>query len=218
MVKNFFTLEIKRSFLWVWYRFIFFKKNIKIGYANSIINSDFGVRVSLSDFVVLNNVFVDSYTYIAKNGSINNAKIGKFCSIGQNVMIGQGIHPTNFVSTHPIFYSTRKQSQIQLVSRNRFIEYKNVVIGNDVWIGSNVIICDGVKIDNGAIIGAGSVVRRNVNAYEVVIGNPAKVIRKRFSCEIIKKLLNNPWWAWEDDKIFNNVTKFKKIETFIKIL
>lgn len=216
MIKNFLTLEIKRLISFIWYKLIFFKKNIKFGYANSIRLSNLGNFVTLSDFVTLRNVSIGSFTYISKNSSINNSQIGKFCSISENVLIGQGIHPTTFVSTHPIFYSKKKQAQVCLVDKNYFNEYKKVYIGNDVWIGSNVIICDGVSIGDGAIIGAGSVIRKNVNPYEIIIGNPSKVIKKRFSKRIIKKLLSNPWWEWDTDKIFKNAAKFRNVEIFLK--
>ena len=92
----------------------------------------------------------------------------------------------------------------------------NVIIGNDVWIGYKATIMSGVTIGDGAVIGACSVVTKDVKPYEIVAGNPAKVIRKRFSDEIIIQLLKIAWWNWPIEKIKaeieflcnNNIEKF----------
>jgi virginiamycin A acetyltransferase len=81
----------------------------------------------------------------------------------------------------------------------------NINIGNDVWIGYNSTIMAGVTIGDGAIIAANSTVVKNVEPYTTVGGNPAKEIKKRFSRETIKKLLQLKWWDWEIDKITRNV-------------
>jgi virginiamycin A acetyltransferase len=81
----------------------------------------------------------------------------------------------------------------------------DTVIGNDVWIGQNVTIMPGVSIGDGSIIATNSTVVRNVEPYSIVGGNPAKLVKKRFSDEIIKLLLKLQWWSWEDKKIFENL-------------
>ena len=80
-----------------------------------------------------------------------------------------------------------------------------ILIGNDVWIGAGVQILSGVKIGNGAIVGAGSVVTRNVPPYAVVAGNPARVIRYRFSDETIERIQASKWWMWTEEQLRNNV-------------
>lgn len=152
------------------------------------------------------------------------AKIGKYCSIGNNVNIIKYTHPSrDFVSTHPSFYSIRKQSGFSYTNKQLFEELLYVdenkklpiEVGNDVWIGSNVTIIGGVKIGDGCIIGAGSLVVKNVEPYEIVGGVPAKFIRKRFSDEQIKFLLEIKWWnkgfAW----LKENVNSFQNINNFI---
>lgn len=79
----------------------------------------------------------------------------------------------------------------------------DTVIGNDVWIGQNVTIMPGVKIGDGAIIAANSIVGKNIESYSIYGGNPAKLIKKRFSDEKIESLLNLQWWDWEEEKIFD---------------
>ena len=125
-------------------------------------------------------------------------KIGKFCSIAQGVtiLLGGG-HRPDWITTYPFSYI--------------FDEFKNtpglpatkggVVIGNDVWIGMNTLILSGIQIGDGAIIGAHSVVTKDVEPYTIVAGNPAKVIRKRFDQETIDALLRIKWWNWDIHKI-----------------
>jgi virginiamycin A acetyltransferase len=81
----------------------------------------------------------------------------------------------------------------------------DTVVGNDVWIGMNAVIMPGVKIGDGAIIGANSVVTKNVEPYTVVGGNPATIIKKRFDEQTIDTLLNIKWWDWSIEKIEKNI-------------
>jgi acetyltransferase-like isoleucine patch superfamily enzyme len=88
-------------------------------------------------------------------------------------------------------------------------------IGHDVWIGHGAVIMPGVSIATGAIIGTGAVVTKNVGPYEVVVGVPAKVIKKRFADEIIGKLLKSEWWEWDRKTLENNFNDLLDMETFL---
>ena len=149
-------------------------------------------------------VTVGDGTYISPNGRISMTTIGKYCSIGPDLCSGWGVHPLNGVSTSPMFYSTGKQNGRTLVTENKFEERKQIVIGNDVFIGRNVIILDGVTIGDGAVIGAGAVVSKNIPPYGVAIGSPIKVVKYRFSPEIIEELLALKWWD-KDEKVLQEV-------------
>ncbi len=152
---------------------------------------------------------IGKFTYIASNSYIINAKIGAFCSIGNNVFIASMLHPIERMSTHPIFYSNNQNFGIRFVDDNpNFVDYNNIIIGNDVWIGAGAILLPGIEIEDGAIIGAGSVVTKNVPAYSIFAGNPAKFIRKRFSNELITKLFEMKWWGWNVEKIQENIELF----------
>jgi acetyltransferase-like isoleucine patch superfamily enzyme len=142
----------------------------------------------------VSNSIIDDHTYISFSCTINNSEIGKFCSIASGVKIGLGKHPINFVSTSPLFYAKKNPLNFQIVKKTSFTEHEKVYICNDVWIGTNAVILDGITIGNGAIIGANSVVTKNVEPYSIVGGVPAKEIKKRFSKEIIEKLENLKWW------------------------
>lgn len=117
-------------------------------------------------------VTIDDYTYIASNSNISFTKIGKYCSIGPNLLCGWGIHPTNGISTSPMFYSKEKQNGFSVCQETKLDERKNVHIGNDVFIGANVTILDGITIGDGAVIGAGAVVSKNIPSYAVAVGCP----------------------------------------------
>lgn len=99
-----------------------------------------------------------------------------------------------------------------------YIESKgNTIVENDVWIGYDATIMPGIKISNGAVIGAKSVVTKDVEPYQIVAGNPAKFIRNRFPELDIFALLKIKWWDWDIQKIKQNVELMKNISEFIKV-
>lgn len=143
---------------------------------------------------------IGRYSYIGENSIAVNAKIGSFCSIASYCCIGGGAHPTNMISSSPVFYNGRNCfgknfSNIPFEAENR------VSIGNDVWIGEKVFIKDGITIGNGAIIGALSIVTHDVPPYAIVGGVPAKVIRFRFDAETIKTLEDIKWWEMKEETL-----------------
>ena len=216
MLKNPITIWlfwlIQKTFLEIKY----FKKRIKLGYLTNVRNSIFEGNNVLYDGVRFWYSTLGEYSYIAKNSQISRTNIGKFCAIGPNVMIGLGTHPTSqFVSIHPAFYSTLKQASVTFVSSNLFKEQSKITIGNDVWIGANVLIADGVEIANGAIVAAGAIVTKNIGAYEIVGGVPAKIIRKRFTESQIDFLLKFQWWNKDKNWLKKNSNAMKDIESFI---
>jgi len=156
---------------------------------------------------------IGKYTYGHDNITILGGRtegtkliIGKFCSIADNITIFLGDnHNTNWFSTYP-FGHIHDNIFTKLNRNNGHPSSKgNVVIGNDVWIGSNATIMSGITIGDGAVIAAKSVVTKNVPPYTIVGGNPAKEIRKRFSDDIINKLLELKWWDKSDEEI-NNIS------------
>jgi len=207
--------------LWIlWYfssrRILMKNRNnhLRIGYMTKIVNVKIGNYNTFYNNVMVADSIIDDYVYIANRTEVMNATIGKFCSIGQDVKIGLGIHPTHFISTFPAFFSTKGQCQITFSKSNIYEEIGYVIIGNDVWIGANVIILPNVTVGDGAIIGAGAVVTKNVEPYSIVGGVPARLIKKRFSDLEITKLLQIKWWNKDISWIRVNQAYFTNINEF----
>lgn len=152
----------------------------------------------------LHNVQLGDYSYFAKNAQVANTTIGKFCSIGPNFCCGLGIHPTDGISTHPMFY------------RGRMNEYKPVTIGNDVFIGANVTVLDGVSIGDGAVIGAGAVVSKDIPPYAIAVGCPMEIKKYRLNEKQIAAMQCIQWWNWDDEKLKDVRQLFNDIDAFIE--
>jgi acetyltransferase-like isoleucine patch superfamily enzyme len=213
IIKNTFTIWIKSLIVTFYLEFVNRKKKLKLGYRTNVTKTTFGLYNTIYDNVTISNSYLGDFTYVANNTNICNTKIGKFCSIGSNVKCGLPIHPSStFVSTHPIFYSTLKQTQITFASKDFFKEEDDLIIGNDVWIGSNVIIMSGITIEDGAIIASGSVVTKDVTAYSIVGGVPAKIIKYRFEQNEIDFLRRLEWWNLDLDFLKSNFETFHDIK------
>ena len=175
------------------------ENDVFIGDGCSIINSSIGKR-----------------TYINTSTNIQNTIIGRFVSIGSDVTIGVGEHPTNFVSTHPTFYSNNKAFHT-FSSDNYYQEFQKCEIGNDVWIGSKSTILNGVRIGNGAIVAYGAVVTKDVEPYSIVGGVPAKILKYRFDKDVIDKLESTQWWNLSDEFFQINFRAMHDTEEFFKL-
>ena len=183
-----------------------------------------GARISNTMFgnfnVIFNDVLMDSctigdHTYIQKRSSLFNADFGKFCSIASGVSIGPGVHKTDGVSTHPVFYLKNTPLAKIYCDKDLFIFSKRTSIGYDVWIGEKAIVLDGVTIGTGAIIAAGSVVTKDVAPYAIVGGVPAKQIKLRFIESEIDLLLKSKWWDNTEDWLEKNYNSFSNITEFL---
>lgn len=159
-----------------------------------------------------NNVEVGMYSYgscfrkdFCLGGSVT---IGRYSSFGSNAHYYGANHPTNYFSTSPYFYRQQWADKWGGVKVDDVERYE-LVIGNDCWIGSNVVITCGCHfIGNGAVVGAGSIVTHDVEPYTIVAGNPAKVIRKRFSEVEIEALEKSKWFDLTPDNLLE-FYKFK---------
>ena len=158
------------------------------------------------------NILVGDFTYIADSDFESHVThhypwlgdkliIGKFCQIAAGVefVMNGANHQMNAVSTFP-FYTLEGWNMDPPETEDLQLR-GDTVIGNDVWIGQNATILPGVKIGNGAIIGANSVVGSDVEAYTIVVGNPARIIRKRFDDDLIKLMLEWKWWDYSIEEI-----------------
>ena len=128
-------------------------------------------------------------------------RIGSFCSIGPGVLfICAAEHRIDTATTYPIQFVDGKIRNAPGTAGKG-----PITVGHDVWIGARCIVLGGVTIGNGAVIGAGSIVTRDIAPYAVAVGNPARVMRYRFVPEIIERLQALQWWNWSDDLIRDRV-------------
>ncbi len=190
-------------------------KFIKKSHIPAIKNSNIDKTSRVCSSSHLINVNLERYSYVGNLCTVVNVKIGSFCSIADNCIIGGANHPLDWVSTSPVFHNGRNVMKKNF-SNHDYKTGKETIIGNDVWIGNNCLIKSGVKIANGAVIGMGSVLTKNVGEYEIWAGNPAKLIRKRFDDETINRLLESKWWNWDDDFLYHNAQHFNNINSFLE--
>ncbi len=146
---------------------------------------------------------IGAYSYMREGGEIWNLdSIGRFCSIGRNVVLGQP------ADNHPIDWVSSSMS----LSKDYVASCVYASIGNDVWIAHDVVVMAGVKIGDGAVIGRNAVVTKDVEPYQIVVGNPGKVVRTRFSIEQVVSLMQSEWWnidyAALSDLPFDDVDAF----------
>ena len=149
------------------------------------------------------------YSYVGRGSRIIHADIGKFCSISGEVRVGMGTHTLDRISTSPIFTEAKNGTNHSWVKSSTLTPYKRVKVGNDVWIGVRAMIMGGVTIGDGAVIGAGSIVTKDIPPYAVAVGVPAKVIRYRFPKEQIDLLLSHPWWNLPEDQLRERIILFQ---------
>jgi phosphonate metabolism protein (transferase hexapeptide repeat family) len=169
-----------------------------------------------------NSVFVEStfgdYSYAAGDVSMIYSEVGKFCSIASHVRINPGNHPMHRVTQHHMTYR-RVQYGFSDTDDHEFFDWRRAhkcTIGHDVWIGHSATIMPGVSVATGAVIGAGAVVTHDVSPYEIVVGVPAKPLRKRFSDDVIEKLLAIAWWDWDRQQLEARFDDLNDIDTFIE--
>jgi len=142
----------------------------------------------------------------------NIKKIGNYCSIAYGLEFFPRNHPKNYASTHPLFFNTELEG-----IKDNVIEFNKLVIGNDVWVGQDVKITSKCNfIGNGAIIGAGSVVTKDVEPYSIVAGNPATIKGKRFSNDTIELLEKSKWYDLSPKELLNYIELVDKPEKFAK--
>jgi virginiamycin A acetyltransferase len=163
-----------------------------------------------SDVRVHFNCIFDGDVFVGDHSNINGpsylsgrVKIGKWCAIAYGLKARSSNHATNYVNM-----------QAKLNVRHGFIavhglEKGPIRIGNACWIGDDVTLLSGVNIGDGAVVGACSVVTKDVPPFSIAVGNPARVIRTRFSLEVIEALREIRWWDWSDERISRNRAFFE---------
>lgn len=161
------------------------------------------LRKIFSDY---HKIEVGMYSYGCFVSSRINSltSIGRYCSFAEGVCIFNGNHPLGHQSTHPFFFNP-----VLGYVKDEKIMRRPIEIGHDVWVGRNVIITPSVKkIGNGAVIGAGSVVTKDVPDFGVVAGNPARLVKFRFNPDQIQAINQSQWWLRDIDELSTHFDKF----------
>ena len=149
--------------------------------------------------------------------------VGKYCSIGPKIWaILHGSHAMDSVTTYPLHIIPEIDSKMKecgIEPESNRVQKGDIIIGNDVWLGMECIILGGVTIGDGVIIGARSMITKDVPPYAIIAGNPARILKYRFNENQIESLLRIKWWDWSREKIIENwqyLFKMNAIDNFIE--
>src|ERR1043166_7814819 len=165
-----------------------------------------GARTMLLD------VAMGDYSYVVNDAEITYTTIGKFCSIAAMTRINPGNHPMHRATQAHFTYRASAYFSGESDEAEFFDWRKShrVHIGHDVWIGHGAIVLPGRNIGTGAVVAAGAIVTRDVLAYTIVAGNPARPIKRRFSEQIADRLARLAWWDWDHETLRQALPDFRK--------
>lgn len=179
-----------------------------------------GRFTEIKERVAFSDSQLGDYSYVERQAEVIYAKIGKFCCIAANARINALEHPLERVSQHKMTYRANEyflgaklDSEFRALRQGKLVE-----TGNDVWIGHGAIIKPGVKIGHGAVVAAGAIVTRDVPAYAIVAGVPAKFLRWRFEPKVSARIIALAWWDWEHDRLATAVEDMRLLsaEAFVE--
>ena len=208
------TSRLKKILTFVFWSIYRVRYGVKVSSTNVSIRTKLGRNCSIAAGTeVYGEAILGDYSYISGPGSyVEDAEIGKFCSIARGVTIGVSNHNHSLVSSHTFLFNKAfrivKDPPIETIK-------SRPVIGNDVWVGMGSYILRGVTIGDGAVVGANSVVTKDVAPYSIVVGSPARHVKYRFSESVINDLLEIKWWEWSRERIRSDVDLFYRVEDFV---
>ncbi|MGJ5178336.1 chloramphenicol acetyltransferase [Bradyrhizobium oligotrophicum] len=163
---------------------------------------------------ILQEVTMGDYSYVVNDAQITYTTIGKFCSIAAMTRINPGNHPMHRATQAHFTYRASAYFPGEADDAEFFAWRRehHVDIGHDVWIGHGAIVLPGRNIGTGAVVAAGAIVTKDVPAYTIVAGNPARVVKRRFPPEIEQRLVRLAWWDWDHAALRAALPDFRQLE------
>ena len=178
-----------------------------------VVDSRLGCWTEVGARTKLVETVMDDYSYVVNDCDIIYTRIGKFCSIAAHVRLNPGNHPLDRAALHHFTY---RSYQFDLGDDDEtFFDWRRntpVHLEHDIWIGHGATVLPGVRLETGAAVGAGAVVTRDVPAFTVVAGVPAKPIRERFPKTIQDALLRIAWWHWDHERLRQALPNFRRMD------
>jgi phosphonate metabolism protein (transferase hexapeptide repeat family) len=185
----------------------------------SVQDSRLGAYTEVGARTIFTEVSMDDYSYVVDDGQITYTSIGKFCSIAAMTRINPGNHPMQRTTQAHFTYRSSAYFPGEADDAEFFAwrRQHHVHIGHDVWIGHGAIILPGRNVGTGAVIAAGAIVTKDVPAYTIVAGNPARIVRRRFDERTAERLAALAWWNWSHDALRTALPDFRKlgVEAFL---
>lgn len=179
----------------------------------SITESELGRFTDVGEGCRLAYSTLGDYSYLERYADVANTTVGKFANIASFVRIGPTAHPMERAALHHFMYRSadlwdehEDDTEFFIARRKRRAE-----IGHDTWIGHGAVIMPEVTVGHGAVVGAMAVVTKDVAPYTVVVGAPAREIKRRHSVEITDRLMTLAWWDWDHLRIGDALMDFRKL-------
>jgi phosphonate metabolism protein (transferase hexapeptide repeat family) len=179
----------------------------------SVRDSKLGAYTEVGPRTILLEVTMDDYSYVVNDGQITYTTIGKFCSIAAMTRINPGNHPMHRATQAHFTYRASAYFPGESDDADFFAWRRDhrVTIGHDVWIGHGAVVLPGRSIGTGAVIAAGAIVTKDVPAYTIVGGNPARAIKRRFPEDVAHRLAGLAWWDWDHQTLRRALPDFRKL-------
>ncbi|NKE48717.1 chloramphenicol acetyltransferase [Roseomonas frigidaquae] len=178
----------------------------------SVRDTRFGIYTEVGARTSIAETEFGDYSYVVHDSQIIYATIGKFCSIASHTRINPGNHPLDRVALNHFTY---RASAYGLGPDDAgFFDWRrgaHVTLGHDVWLGHGVIVLPGVSIGTGAAIGAGAVVTKDIPPFAIAVGNPARVLRFRFSEAVRESLQRIAWWDWPREQLASGLDDMRNM-------